>query len=58
MEHDFNITDDEKELVIECLEADIKEKTPKAGEGKMYVAYAECRIQNLQSLITRIREDL
>ena len=57
-ERDFQITHDEKELIIECLEADIKEKAPKEGEDPMYVTYAECRIENLHSLIRRIREDL
>jgi len=28
MEPEFHITHDEKELIIEALEADIKEKTP------------------------------
>ena len=58
METDFYITHDEKELLIECLEADIKEKTPKQDENPMCIAYAECRIENLRSLIKRIREDL
>ena len=44
METDFYITHDEKELIIECLEADIKEKTPNEDENPMYIAYAECRI--------------
>jgi len=57
-ERDFQITHDEKELIIECLEADIKEKTPHENENPMYVTYAECRIENLHSLIRRIREDL
>ena len=58
METDFYITHDEKELIIECLEADIKEKTSHEGDDPMYVAYAECRIENLLSLIKRIRDDL
>jgi hypothetical protein len=58
METDFYITHDEKELIIECLEADIKEKTPNEDENPMYIAYAECRIENLRSLIKRIREDI
>ena len=58
MESDFQITHDEKELIIECLEADIKDKTPREDEDPMYKAYADCRIQELQSLIRRIRNDL
>tara|TARA_R110000787_G_scaffold165480_5_gene278625 strand:+ start:11 stop:232 length:222 start_codon:yes stop_codon:yes gene_type:complete len=51
METEFQITHDEKELIIECLEADIKEKAPREDEDPMYKAYAECRIENIQSLI-------
>jgi hypothetical protein len=58
MEPEFYITHDEKELIIECLEADIKEKTPSENDDPKYVAYAECRIDNLKSLISRIRQDL
>jgi hypothetical protein len=58
MENDFQITHDEKELIIECLEADILLTTPRENENPMYVAYAECRIANLKSLIARIRQDL
>ena len=58
MENDFQITHSEKELIIECLEADIRDKTPHEDENVMYKAYAECRIQELESLIRRIRNDL
>jgi hypothetical protein len=58
MERDFQITHDEKELIIECLEADIKEKTPNQDDDPMYVTYAKYRIEDLRSLINRIREDL
>jgi hypothetical protein len=58
MEPEFYITHDEKELIIECLEADIKDKEPHENENPMYIVYAESRIENLRSLILRIREDL
>jgi hypothetical protein len=58
MENNFHITHDEKELVIECMEADIKEKSPHKGDDPMYKAFAECRIEHLQCLIKRIREEL
>ena len=58
MESDFYITHDEKELIIECLEADIKDTEPHEADNQMYAAYAECRIENLRSLILRIREGL
>tara|TARA_R100000951_G_scaffold112807_1_gene113759 strand:+ start:17501 stop:17677 length:177 start_codon:yes stop_codon:yes gene_type:complete len=58
MDPEFHITHDEKELLIECIEADIKDKEPHEDDDPMYVAYAECRIDNLKSLIVRIRQDL
>ena len=58
MEPEFYITHDEKELIIECLESDIKDKELHESDDPMYIAYAECRIENLRSLILRIREDL
>ena len=58
MENNFQITHDEKELIIECMEADILQKTPRENDDPMYVAYADCRIENLRSLIVRIRQGL
>jgi hypothetical protein len=58
MENDFQITHDEKELIIDCLEANILETTSRENDHPMYVAYADCKIENLRSLIVRIRQDL
>tara|TARA_R110000796_G_scaffold167313_3_gene284211 strand:+ start:11910 stop:12086 length:177 start_codon:yes stop_codon:yes gene_type:complete len=58
MESDFNITHDEKELIIECLEKDIKRIEPDDTDNQMFIAWSECRVKHLQSLIKRIREDL
>tara|TARA_R110000772_G_scaffold265380_1_gene386774 strand:+ start:397 stop:573 length:177 start_codon:yes stop_codon:yes gene_type:complete len=58
MESDFNITRNEKELIIECLEKDIKRIEPNDTDNQMFIAWSESRIEDLQSLIKRIREDL
>lgn len=58
METDFYITHDEKELIIECIEREIKETAPCEKDNPMYVAHAECKIDHLKSLIRRIREEL
>jgi len=58
METDFYITHDEKELIIECIEREIKEVTAIEEDDPTYVAYAECKIDHLKSLIRRIREEL
>ena len=57
MESDFYITQDERELIIECLEADIKEKAPHECESVMYREWAKCRAENLRSLIERLRDN-
>ena len=58
MESDFYITHDEKELIIECIEDAVFKTKPRKNDDPMYVAYAEGRIDDLKSLIRRIREDL
>jgi len=58
MESDFNITHDERELVIECLEKEIKATEPHENDSPMYTAHAECKIENLKSIIWRMREYL
>lgn len=58
METDFYITHDEKELIIECIEKEIKATEPHEKDNPMYVTPAECKIDNLKSLIRRIREEL
>ena len=58
MENDFHITLDERELVIECIEKEIKATEITSFDDPMYIAHAECKIDHLQSLIQRMREYL
>jgi hypothetical protein len=59
MESDFHITHDERELIIECLEKEIKATEPhEDADNPMYIAHAEWKIEDLKSIIWRIREYL
>jgi hypothetical protein len=58
MEDDFYITHDERELVIECLEKEIKDTEPSEKDDPVFVAHAECKIEELKSIIRRMREYL
>jgi hypothetical protein len=58
MEDDFYITHDERELVIECLEKEIKDTEPTENDAPLFVAHAECKIEELTSIIRRMREYL
>ena len=57
-EDNFIITNDERELVIECIEREIKATEPRVDDDPVFVAYAECKIDNLKLIITRMREYL
>lgn len=58
MEDNFYITHDERELVIECLEKEIKDTEPTENDDPVFVAHAECKIEELKSIIRRMREYL
>ena len=58
MEDDFHITHDERELIIECIEKEIKETEATENDDPLYVAHAECKIEQLKSIILRMREYL
>jgi len=57
-EDDFCITHDERELVIECLEKEIKEMEIHEDDNPMWIAHAECKTEELKSIIWRMREYL
>ena len=57
-EDNFYLTHDERELVIECIEKEIKATEPHADDDPVYVAHAECKIENLRFIINRMREYL
>ena len=58
------VSKEERELIIECLKADIKEKTDLTATqiaalekyNPDYIASVENRVNNLNSLIARISE--
>jgi len=57
----FHVTNDERELIIECIEKEIEETEPllcKEFYDQTYVVYAECKINNLKSIIRRMRDYL
>ena len=58
MESDFQITQDEKELLIECIETDLKAKQDHPDDNPMYKEWYKDRCEHLELLIRRIREDL
>lgn len=65
MESDFQITQDEKELLIECIETDLKVKKDYADNDPRYKEWSsdykewyKDRQEHLELLIRRIREDL
>ena len=58
MEHDFQITHDERELIIECIEKEIKEIESTENDDPMFVADAECKVEWLKSIIWRMRQYL
>lgn len=57
-EDNFIITHDERELVIECIEREIKATEPREDDDPMFVSHAECKIENLKLIINRMREYL
>ena len=58
MEDDFHITHDERELIIECIEKEIKETESTESDNPMIVAHVECKIEELKSIIRRMRQYL
>jgi len=58
METDFYITHDEKELLIECIETDLKAKEDHPDDNPMYKEWHKHQKEHLKSLIVRIREGL
>ena len=61
MEDMFHVTHDERELIIECIEREIKATESRPGnefDDQMYVAHAECKIDHLKQIIIRMREHL
>jgi hypothetical protein len=58
MERDFQITHDEKELLIECIETDLTAKQDHPDDNPLYKEWYKGRKEHLESLIRRIREDL
>ena len=58
MNTDFYITHDEKELIIECIEGEIRETDPFRWFNPANRAQAKCKLDNLKSLIHRVREEL
>ena len=58
MEDDFCITHDERELIIECIEKEIKATESTENDDPMFVAHAECKVESLKSIIWRMREYL
>ena len=58
MEPDFYVTHDERELIIECIEKEIKATKATEADDPMYVAHAECKIDHLTCIISRMRDYL
>ena len=58
MNADFHITPDEKELLIECIEGEIRETDPFRWFNPAKRAQAKCKLDNLKSLMHKIREEL
>jgi len=52
------ITQDEKELLIECIETDLKVKAYHSDDNPMYKVWYKGRKEDLESLIKKIREEL
>ena len=54
----MHITHDEKELLIECIETDLKVRAYHSDDNPTYKEWYKGRKEHLESLIRRIREEL